>query len=62
MKNLKNLKKVLGELLGDFILILGAALIAAGVGMIYVPAGVITSGVLVVAGIALANRGGGGDA
>lgn len=59
---MKNLKKVLGELLGDFILILGSALIAVGVGMIYMPAGVITSGVLVVAGIALANRGGGGDA
>lgn len=59
---MKNLKKVLGNLLGDFILVLGGALIAVGVGMIYMPAGVITSGVLVVAGIALANRGGGGDA
>lgn len=59
---MKNLKKVLGNLLGDFILVLGGALIAVGVGMIYVPAGVIMSGVLVVAGIALANRGGGGDA
>lgn len=58
---MKNLKKVLGELLGDFILILGGALIAVGVGMIYMPAGVIAAGVLVVAGIALANRGGGGD-
>lgn len=59
---MKNLKKVLGDLLQDFILILGGASIAVGVGMIYVPAGVIMSGVLVVAGIALANRGGGGDA
>ena len=59
---MKNLKKILGELLGDFILILGGALIAVGVGMIYMPAGVITSGVLIVAGIALSNRGGGGDA
>ena len=58
---MKNLKKVLSELLGDFILIMGGALIAVGVGMIYVPAGVIAAGLLVVAGIALANRDGGGD-
>ncbi len=59
---MKNLKKVLGDLLSDFVLILGGAMIAVGVGMIYLPAGVIAAGVLVVAGVALDNRGGGGDA
>lgn len=56
---MKNLRKSLASLVADLALILGAALVSVGAGMIYIPVGVITAGCLIVAGVALAARGGG---
>lgn len=59
---MKKLKKALVKCVPDLILIGGAALVAVGTGMIYLPAGLIVGGVLVIAGVALSAMGGGGEA
>lgn len=43
----------------DVVLVCGAVAVAAGVGMIYLPAGLIAGGVLAIAGAVLASMGSG---
>lgn len=50
---MERLKKGLAGRLGDIALIAGAALTAAGAGMIYLPAGLITAGVMLMVGAVL---------
>ena len=45
----------------DLVLVTGAAAVAVGAGMIYLPAGLITGGVLAMAGAVLSTLGGGDD-
>lgn len=59
---MKKLKKAIVKSVPDLILIGGAALVAVGAGMIYLPAGLIVGGVLVIAGVALSAMDGGGEA
>lgn len=47
---MKKLKEALGGRLADLALILGAAVLTAGVGMIYLPAGFIVGGGLLMMG------------
>ena len=46
---------------GDVALLAGATAVAVGIGMIYLPAGLIASGVLTIVGAVLHNMGGGDD-
>lgn len=55
---MKKLREALRGQLPDLVLVLGAAVLTAGVGMIYLPAGLIVGGGLLMAG-AILN---GGDA
>ena len=43
----------------DLVMIAGAAAVAMGCGMIYLPAGLIAGGVLAIAGAVLSGMGGG---
>lgn len=52
---MKQLRKNLAGLLGDFALFAGAALTSIGTGMIYEPAGVICAGALLMIGAILAG-------
>lgn len=56
---MEKLKKTLGRVFGDLMLILGAAAISIGVGLYSFPAGLITSGALAIAGVALSSMDGG---
>lgn len=56
---MEKLKKALGKLAGELVLIGGAAAIAVGVGLYSFPAGLIAGGVLAIAGAALSALGGG---
>lgn len=56
---MKKLRKALAKYAPDVVLIAGAAAVAVGAGMIYLPAGVITGGVLAIAGVVLSTLGGG---
>lgn len=56
---MKKLRKALAKYAPDVVLIAGAAAVAVGAGMIYLPAGVITGGVLAIAGVVLSALGGG---
>ena len=53
------LKKALGRFVSDLALIGGATAIAVGVGMYSLPAGLISGGVLAIAGVILSVLGGG---
>jgi len=55
----EKLKKALGRVLGDLMLILGATAISVGVGLYSFPAGLITAGVLSIAGVVLSSMDGG---
>lgn len=55
---MKKLLKQLGAALPSLLLTLGAAALAVGAGMIFVPAGVLTGGVLSLAAGWLLVRGG----
>lgn len=55
---MKKVREALRGRLADGVLILGAAVLTAGVGMIYLPAGLIAGGGLLMAGAILM----GGDA
>ena len=68
----ESLRKALGEIPGrilelcrqehcDLVLIAGATAVAAGAGMIYIPAGLIAGGVLAIAGAVLNELGSGGE-
>lgn len=59
---MKKLRKALVKYAPDVVLIAGAAAVAVGAGMIYLPAGVITGGVLAIAGVVLNTLGGGDGA
>lgn len=54
---MKRLQNVWKRYASDLVLGIGAGTVAAGVGMIYLPAGVITAGLLIIAGAVLAIRG-----
>ncbi len=56
---MKNLVNCLAKHLGELVLVGGAAVVAVGVGMIYLPAGLITGGGLAIAGAVLSLWGAG---
>ena len=56
---MEKLKKALGRVLGDLMLILGAAAISVGIGLYSFPAGLIAAGVLSIAGVVLSSMDGG---
>ena len=56
---MKNLLKALARYCNDLVLLGGAVAVAVGAGMIYLPAGFIAGGVLVMAGAVLSSLGGG---
>lgn len=58
---MKKLRKAIVKYATDLVMLFGGAAIAVGAGMIYLPAGLIVGGVLVVVGAVL-NSLGGGDA
>lgn len=55
---MRKMVKGLTGCLGELVLLAGAAAVAVGVGMIYLPAGLITGGVLCIAGAVLSLWGG----
>lgn len=55
----KRLAGWLGRWGADLLLVWGAGCASAGIGWIYPPAGLITAGVLLIAGGVLAAKGGG---
>lgn len=55
----RGIGKGLSAMLPTMLLVLGAVAVSCGVAMIYLPAGVITAGVLAVIGGVLLIRGGG---
>ena len=56
---MEKIKKTLGRLFGDMLIIAGAASIAIGVGLYSFPAGLITAGILAIAGAVLSSMDGG---
>ena len=56
---MEKLKRALGRVFGDLMLILGAAAIAVGIGLYSFPAGLIAAGVLAIAGVILSSMDGG---
>lgn len=56
---MKRLLKALARYCNDLALLGGAVAVAVGAGMIYLPAGFIAGGVLVMAGAVLSSLGGG---
>lgn len=57
----KQLLNFVGDMLPTGLLVLGAAAVSCGIGMIYLPAGVIAAGALAIVGGVLLIRGGGDD-
>ena len=60
---MRKMVKGLAEHLGELVVLAGAAAVTVGVGMIYLPAGLIAGGGLAIAGAVLSMWGGteGGD-
>lgn len=58
---MKKLSKALSRLGPDLVLIAGAAAVAVGAGMIYLPAGLIAGGVLAITGAVLSSLDSGGE-
>ncbi len=56
---MRKLIKNLARYAIDLVLVAGAAAVAVGAGMIYLPAGLITGGVLAIAGAVLSSLSGG---
>lgn len=54
---MKRWKKALGRMSADLVLVAGAAAVAVGAGLIYLPAGLITGGALAMAGAVLGAMG-----
>ena len=54
---MKRWKKALGRMSADLVLVAGAAAVAVGAGLIYLPAGLITGGDLAIAGAVLRAMG-----
>ena len=59
---MKKLRKAMAKYAADVVLIAGAVAVSVGTGMIYLPAGVIAAGVLMIAGVVLSSLGGGDGA
>ena len=57
----KRLLKCVGDMLPTGLLVLGAVAVSCGIGMIYLPAGVVAAGVLSIIGGVLLIRGGGDE-
>ena len=55
---MKNLRKALQKRSAELVLVGGATAVAGGVGMIYIPAGLIAGGLLAMAGAVLSILGG----
>lgn len=55
---MRKMVKGLTGCLGELVLLAGGAAVAVGVGMIYLPAGLIAGGVLCIAGAVLSMWGG----
>lgn len=58
---MKKLVRGLSRYSTDLVLIIGAAAVAVGAGMIYLPAGLIAGGILAMTGAVLSSLGSGGD-
>ena len=58
---MKKISKALSRFGADLVLIAGAAAVAAGAGMIYLPAGLIAGGLLAITGAVLTSLDNGGD-
>ncbi len=58
---MKWILKAMGDMLPTGLLVLGAVSISCGIGLIYLPAGMIAAGVLSILGGVLLIRGGGDD-
>lgn len=58
---MRKIVKCLARHLGELVLLAGGAAVAVGTGMIYLPAGLITGGVLAIAGALLSIWGEDGD-
>ena len=54
-------KKGVSKYATDLVMIGGAAAVVVGIGLIYVPAGLIAAGILAMAGAMLSILGGGGE-
>ena len=54
---MKRWKKALGRMSADLVLVAGAAAVAVGAGLIYLPAGLITGWALAMAGAVLSAMG-----
>lgn len=57
---MKKLARAIARCSAELIMTAGAAAVAVGVGMIYLPAGLIAGGVLAIAGAVLHSLGGDG--
>lgn len=56
---MKKLLKTMSDMLPTALLVLGAVAVSCGVGLIYVPAGIITAGMAaIIAGVLLVKGGG----
>lgn len=58
---MNNWKKGVSKYSTDLVMVGGAAAMVVGIGLIYVPAGMIAAGILAMAGAMLSILGGGGD-
>lgn len=58
---MKRSLKIVGDMLPTSLLVLGAVAVSCGIGMIYLPAGIIAAGALSIIGGVLLIRGGGDD-
>lgn len=58
---MKLILKTAGDMLPTGLLVLGAVAVSCGIGLIFLPAGVIAAGVLMIIGGVLLIRGGGDD-
>ena len=54
---MKRWKQALGRMSADLVLVAGAAAVAVGAGLIYLPAGLITGGAMAMAGAVLSAMG-----
>lgn len=57
---MRHIAKTIAAHLSELVFVAGAAAAAAGVGMIYLPAGLITGGVLAMVGAGISLMGGNG--
>lgn len=57
----KRLLKRVGDMLPTGLLVLGAVAVSCGIGMIYLPVGIVAAGALSIIGGVLLIRGGGDD-